>query len=289
MINLILAILFSTCIMVAFKLFERFRIDIMQAISINYMIAVISSLILYNGDLSPGEVVNLPWLGYGIAIGLFFIIVFFIFATSAAKVGIAITAVSSKMSVIIPVLVGILLLKNDVLTWVKIIGILTALIAFYLTFKNDKPLNIKKRYFFLPLLLFAGSGLNDSMQSYTTNIYQINTNNQTTLLLTVIFGTAMLAGIAISLWQVIFKGSRIYSRNIVAGIILGLLNYFSTYFFLRSLDIFPNSFFFPVFNASIVTLAALIGYFVFREKLRLINWAGIILAIAAIIIITLGN
>ncbi len=289
MINLILAILFSTCIIVTFKLFERFRIDTIQAISVNYVVAVVLGLLLFSGEVSPQEVIKLPWLANGIIIGFFFIVVFFIFATSSRKVGIAITAVSSKMSVVIPVLVGVLIIKNDTLNWIKVSGIITALVAFYLTFRKDEPIRLTRRYFFLPILLFIGGGINDSLQSYTTNIFRTNFNNQTTLLLTVIFGTAMCIGLLITLWRIIFMRNRLHIRNIVAGIILGFLNFFSTYYFLRSLDLFTNSFFFPVFNASIVTLAALTGYFVFREKLRLINWAGIILAIAAIIIITLGN
>jgi len=289
MINLPLAILFSTLIMVTFKLFERFRIDNLQAITVNYIVAVGLGLLTYRGELSPSEVTELPWFPYAALIGVFFILVFFVFATSARKVGIAITAVSSKMSVIIPVLTGVIIMRNDTLNGIKIAGILTALIAFYLTFKKKEPVNLKKGYVFLPLLLFLGNGTNDSLQSFTTHTFGVNILNQTTLMLTVVFGSALTIGIILSLWRHLVMKVPLRRRNIPAGIILGLFNFYSTYFFLRSLDFFPNSVFFPVFNAGIVTMSALTGLLLFKEQLRPVNKFGIVLAIIAIIVIARGG
>ena len=74
-------------------------------------------------------------------------------------------------------------------------------------------------------------------------------------------------------------------RNIIAGIILGLINFGSTFYILKAMGIFKSSVVFPITNAGIVSLSALIGYFFFREKLKLVNWIGIGLAIIAIIMI----
>jgi drug/metabolite transporter (DMT)-like permease len=289
MITILLALLFSTLIMVTFKLFERFRIDTIQAITVNYVIAVLAGILSYQGDLNPAEIVALPWFRYGLLIGCFFIITFFIFATSARKVGIAITAVSSKMSVVIPVMVGVFILKNDVLNLTKVVGIAIALLAFYLTFKKKEPVSIRKGYFLLPLLLFLGNGTNDSLQSYVSFTHQTNGMNQTTLLLIVIFGTSLVLGTMVTTFRWVFLKKKLLMRNVLAGIILGLFNYLSTYYFLRSLDLYPNSVFFPVFNAGIVSLSALTGFFIFREKLRPVNWAGILAAILAIVIIALSH
>jgi drug/metabolite transporter (DMT)-like permease len=289
MINIILALLFSTLIMVTFKLFDRFKIDTMQAITFNYMVAVISGLVSYQGAISPQEFARMPWFINGIVIGCFFIAVFFVFATSSRKVGIAITAVSSKMSVVIPVLAGVFLLRNDHFTLVKVIGIILALIAFYLTFKRKEKINLSKGYFILPLLLFLGNGTNDTLMSITSFTHQTNQLGQTTALLIVVFSTALVIGAVITLGRYIFRKKMIQGRNIIAGIILGLFNYLSTYYFFKSLDLYPNSVFFPVFNAGIVSLSALTGFLVFREKLRPINWAGIVAAIIAIIVIALAG
>lgn len=285
MINISLAILFSTFIMVLFKLFDRFKVDIVQAITINYLIAVILGVVTYTGELSATDVISLPWIYHGMVIGCFFILVFFVFANSAQKVGIAITAVSSKMSVVIPIIVGILILKNDSLTLFKTVGIILALMAFYLTFKKDEKIDLKKRYFLLPVLLFLGNGTNDSLMSFTSFTYQVDGLNQTTLLLTVIFSTALILGIFISIYRRLAHGVTFQKRNIIPGILLGIFNFFSTYFFFVSLHLYTNSVFFPIFNAGIVSMSALVGYFVFREQLRRINWIGILMAIVAIVVI----
>ncbi|MFO7721716.1 MAG: hypothetical protein R6V49_00690 [Bacteroidales bacterium] len=289
MINIVLALLFSTLIMVTFKLFDKFRIDTLQAITVNYLVAVIAGLVSYQGDLSPRGFIAMPWFINGIVIGCFFIAVFFVFATSSRRVGIAITAVSSKMSVVIPVLAGVFLLRNDHFTLIKVTGIALALVAFYLTFKKKEKIDISKGYFFLPILLFLGNGTNDTLMSFTSFTHQTNQLGQTTPLLIVVFSTSLVIGLFISAGRYLLLKQRISSRNIIAGIMLGLFNYLSTYYFFRSLNLYPNSVFFPVFNAGIVSLSALTGYLVFREKLRPVNWIGIATAIAAIVIIALAD
>ena len=77
-------------------------------------------------------------------------------------------------------------------------------------------------------------------------------------------------------------------RSALAGTGLGILNWYSTYYFLVSLSYFDVSFYVPVFSVSIVLISALIGYFIFKEKLSRINIAGIILAAAAIILMASG-
>ena len=74
-------------------------------------------------------------------------------------------------------------------------------------------------------------------------------------------------------------------KHLAAGVVLGLLNFGSTYYLMRAMDKFDSAVLFPVTNASIVGLSAMTGFFVFREKLSWINWLGVILSVIAIIII----
>ena len=74
-------------------------------------------------------------------------------------------------------------------------------------------------------------------------------------------------------------------KTIIAGTILGLLNFGSTFYILKSMGVYESAVVFPVANAGIVSLSALTGYILFREKLSRMNWAGILLAILAILLI----
>jgi len=102
------------------------------------------------------------------------------------------------------------------------------------------------------------------------------------------FLVSLLLGLLTFIMLSIFKKqNKIELKNICAGIILGLLNFGSTYYFLICLGILNTTVFFPVFNASIVLSAALIGYFIFNEKLSFINWIGIVISLIAITLITI--
>jgi len=206
---------------------------------------------------------------------------FYIYGISTQKVGIAITSVSGKMSVVIPVLVGFIWFKED-FNWVRITGIVLAMAAFYFTLLRSESQKAEGRYLILPVLLFFGNGFNDSVFKVSQELYikgaYIN-------FLTVAFSVSLLVGLIVLIPRTIITKQKILLRNILAGVVLGLFNWFSTYFFLVGLSHFDVSVFIPVFNVSIVAIAAIIGYMFYREKLSTINIIGIALAIVSIILI----
>ncbi|MCF8366580.1 MAG: EamA family transporter, partial [Bacteroidales bacterium] len=189
--------------------------------------------------------------------------------------------ISSRMSVVIPVSLGFLFF-GDSAGIVKIAGIIAGLVAFYLTSKKDQTLTINKEFIFLPLLLFVAVGTNDSLMKAAEHFY-INTDFVPFLATS--FGFALIFGLLIFIYKSAKQKIRFEPKNIIAGIFLGLLNWYSTLFVLKGLDIFEVSVFIPVYNVGVVTLAALAGYLIFKEKLSKINWIGIVLAIVAIILI----
>lgn len=283
MIYLALTILQSTAIFVVMKLFNRFRIDNWQAITVNYIVATTFGLIIYNGEISATVVLGKNWLLYAVLLGMTFISTFFVFALSAQKVGVALTSVASKMSVVIPVIAGIILL-NEKISLLAGLGVSMALMAFYLTLGRGVNSSFPKKYIILPVLLFAGNGINDSLMKYAEYHFVANTNDLI-LFLSMIFFTSLVLGIIISMIKYARKRYRISGRNLLAGIILGLLNFGSTYYILKCMGLYDSSVVFPVTNAGIVSLSALTGFFLFREKLNRKNWIGIALAILAILLI----
>jgi len=283
MIFLILTILQSTAIFVVLKLFSRFKIDNWQAITINYVVASIFGYVIYKGEVSASIILNKSWLEFSIILGFTFIGTFFIFALSSQKVGVALTSVASKMSVVIPVIAGLLLLHEEI-SLLAAIGVFIALVAFYLTLGGGVNRSFPRKYVIFPLLLFLGNGINDTLMKYSEHHYVEDTNDLI-LFLAVIFSMALVLGLLISTKRYFDKKYSISFRNIIAGIILGLINFGSTFYILKSMGLFSSSVVFPVTNAGIVTLSALIGFLFFREKLSTRNWIGILLAILAILLI----
>jgi peptidyl-prolyl cis-trans isomerase A (cyclophilin A) len=84
-------------------------------------------------------------------------------------------------------------------------------------------------------------------------------------------------------------GWRFKRQDLIGGVALGLLNWWSTICFLRGLKAFDVTWFLPIYNVGVVVISALVGYFIFREGLRIRNWIGVALAVIAMIMIVFSN
>ena len=284
MVYLILAILFSTSILILFRYFKKWEVDNLQAIVANYLLAAIVGYTAYEGPASFGDITSKSWLPISILLGFLFIGVFFLFALSSQKAGVAVTAVASRMSVIIPVIGGFILFGESA-TFLKILGIAVALPAFYLTFKKGPDQKLNSLTILLPLFIFLGAGSNDLLMKFTDFNFL---KNDLFLLLAVIFFISMIIGSTILVIRIIKQTVKPNIKSMLAGLLLGMVNFASTYFMFRSMDFFDSSVMFPLINIGVVTLAAFAEYTLFGEKLSLINQSGILLAIIAIILISLG-
>lgn len=287
MIYLLLSILASTIIFIIFKLFEKFNINILQAIVVNYCIAFTTGILAYKGTITISQLPNLDWFYYTLVLGALFIIVFNLMAITTQRSGLSVVSVATKMSVVIPVLFG-LLYYNENLGAIKLFGIGIALIAVYLTSnKSDQRTVINRKLIVLPILVFVGSGIIDTSIKFLEDAYVAN--NDVPLFSAIIFLAAAIIGFIIIIIQVMSGSFKFEFKNVIAGICLGVPNYFSIYFLVKTLrsDILESSGIFAINNVSIVTLSTFAGIFLFKEKLIRKNWIGIGLAILSIILISI--
>ena len=287
MIYLLLSILASTVIFIIFKLFEKFQINIFQAIVVNYCIAFTTGILSYNGTITISQLPNLDWFYYTLILGALFIIVFNLMAITTQKSGLSVVSVATKMSVVVPVLFG-LLYYNESLGTLKLIGISIALIAVYLTSNKSKQgITVNRKSIVLPILVFIGSGIIDTSIKFLEDTYVAN--NDVPLFSAIIFLAAAIIGFIFIIIQIIRGSFNFEFKNIIAGICLGVPNYFSIYFLVKTLrsDILESSGIFAINNVSIVALSTFAGIFIFKEKLIRKNWIGIALAILSIVLISI--
>lgn len=284
MFYLFSSLFFSVCIFLTFKYFNKFGISILPAITVNYLMASIYGYLNTGKATTISLMVHQSWLLMAVFTGAAFILTFLAFAASTQKVGVALTVVSSKMSIVLSVSVGIILLSES-MNLIQILGILAALVAFYLTNIGLSKGHVNKKYLYLPALIFFGTGANDSLMKLSGVYYAGRDEIQ---YLTATFFTAFLIGFVFLLYQMVRSSLKITWKDILAGVFLSVINWYSTYFFIKGLYILPISVFVPVFNASLVLIAAISGYFFFGEKLSVVNRIGIVLAVLAIAAIALS-
>ena len=284
MIFILLTILFSSAIFVVFKLFTRFKIDNFQALTINYLAASIFGISILGSQFNYEVIITKSWLPFSVFIGFIFIFTFILFALSSQKAGVAITAVFSKMSVVIPVIAGIFL-YSETLNLFIIFGIISTFVAFILIFYKKGKNKIQISIIILPIIIFFANGLIDTLLKYVEHHHILK---DYTIFITMIFITAFLIGAIISIYKYFKTKQGFTIQSIVGGTFLGILNYATTYFMLLAMNQFQSNVLFPIQNVGIVMLSALLGLILFREKLSLINWIGILTAIFSIGLITLA-
>lgn len=284
MLHLLSAILLSTSILILFRYFKQYGINNLQAIIVNYIVAASTGFFAYKGTFNAHGIIQASWFPVAIILGLLFIGVFFLFALSSQKAGVAITAVASRMSVVIPVAGGILLF-GDQSGVLKSLGLALALTAIYFILKKEGKTGNKRNAMILPLLIFIGTGANDLIMKYAEHHFL---EGDLMLFLATIFSISFLIGIVILTHQLHNQQTKLHWKHLLAGIILGFTNFGSTYFLIRSMSDFESSVLFPVVNAGVVSAAAIADRILFKEHFSWINWIGIGLAIVSIALISFG-
>jgi drug/metabolite transporter (DMT)-like permease len=274
----------SAAIMVVFKLFERYRIVTLDAIVVNYGVAAGLSFALDPSGIGMHEAIHEAWFGNALIMGVLFISLFNVIGLSAQRIGVSVTTVANKMSLVIPVLYAILFLGES---WgfFKIAGLIVALVAVLLSTRKSKQEPIDRRYMSFPLIVFIGSGFIDAFFKYN----QVHTlgNNGLEPFTGWIFLTAGTLGLLVWIYRSVFL-KKLPARNaVLGGIMLGIPNYFSVYFLLKalSMDGLESSVVIPINNMAIVALGAIAGVLLFQEKLNRWNYIGIGLCFVSILLI----
>lgn len=284
MIYLALSVLSSSFIFVVFKLFTRYKIETLFAIIVNYVVACSVGLFFYKGQVSLSEIPEKSWFLGTLALGLLFILIFNLMAATAQKVGVSVASVATKMSLVIPVLFGVIVYKEE-LGPLKIVGILLALVAVYFASAKDTAVTLRKASLLLPLSVFLGSGVIDTSIKYIQE-FHVKEDDYPIFSATV-FAAAAVTGILFILIKSIRKPIKISLRNILGGIALGVPNYFSIYFLLKALqhDSLNSASVFTINNVAIVMLSTLLGIVLFKERISIKNWSGIGLAVISILLV----
>lgn len=205
------------------------------------------------------------------------------------KHGMSVVSVASKMSLSIPV-IFVIFYYGESLSWLKILGIILALVSVYLVSAKTKDgLKVNKSALLLPFAVFIGSGIIESSLKVLQNDFVPSI--ETPVFSASIFLFAALTGSLVFGFRFVKHKILFRIKDIIGGIALGVPNYFSIYFIIQALRN-PNldsSIVFVINNVSIVVLSTIVGILLFKEHLLRKNKIGIGLALLSIILVALAN
>lgn len=288
MFYLTVTILLNVVISAIFKLFPKFRVDALQALVVNYCVCVITGILFIGHSPFTATHFHSHWLPWALLMGTGFITVFNLTAYTIKVDGITTAIIANKLSLVIPAVVS-LVLYHEQAGIGKIAGIVLAFPAVYLTTRVRTEEN-HSQSLLLPSLLFIGGGILDSLVKYVQVTFLPDDEVQAVYSI-FCFATAATLGIIVLTVLILLKKQRLHWRSIIAGICLGIPNYFSIYYLIRLLNgnFLQSSAAIPVLNISILVASALVAMILFRERANTPRIIGLLLSVVAILLIAFGD
>ncbi|MEE9440026.1 MAG: DMT family transporter [Saprospiraceae bacterium] len=289
MLLLIICILFNTYIGIIFKYFKKYEVRTLHAIIINYIVCILTASIVLGRPAITMATFSEDWIWAAVLLGFTFVITFNLFAYTVQKLGVVIGSIFQKMSLIAPAIIAIMLYgESSNLT--KIIGITLAILSIFLISLDKNTDNKSKAsvsLWILPIGTFIGSCIIDSGLFYINKVNLVDSMS-IDFIATLFFFAGILGSLFI-LYEYIKTKKTFRKKEIFAGIMLGVPNFFSIYFLLKVLSNgMDASVVFPINNVGILSLTALIGWTLFKESFTIRKLIGFVFALISIALLSLG-
>lgn len=283
MIFIFLSVCCSVIVTILLKIARRYEVNITQAIAFNYLMAASLCFYFFKPD-STQLSQDAPYPIY-LTLGFLLPSIFVALAGSVKYTGIVRTDIAQRLSLLIPLLAAYLLFGED-FSVVKSGAIAVGLIAVICAIPWDKHKQQSSKSWIFPLFVFFGFGLIDVLFKHIASIKSI----PFTTSLFVVFVLALAISILGLSYRMLFNKLKLSVKNVLFGLILGFFNFGNIYFYLKAhqaLNTQP-SVVFTAMNIGVIALGSLVGLLVFKEKLSKMNYAGILLALLAILILALS-
>ena len=305
-VYLLLAIIFGSLFSILFKLFQRYSINSLQAILFNYLTAFLITAIPFIRDILSGgietEGCQLTPSGYLFAcvVGLLFMLGFIVMDRSTWRCGVALTTVTARSSLVLPVVFSWLLLSQPMPDWLYISMIIIAMLLIIVPNRqqehqkklsaSDDVRRHKAAWALVSIFLVYGTSdftLKYAQSCISTDSAPSASDCQLSMLMCCIFAVACLASVITCAARHAFR-QGVSWKNIGGGMALGLANNLCTTFMLLALGKMPTGLFYPLYNIGIVVVSSFAGICLFHERIKKLQVVGIILAAIAITLLVMN-
>jgi drug/metabolite transporter (DMT)-like permease len=284
---IVLSVLCSVTVSVLLKLARCWRIDVNQAIAVNYAVAAgLAALLLHPQPqdlLAPAARPAWPVL---LALAVLLPAIFAVLAVSVRRVGVVRTDAAQRLSLLLPLLAAFTVF-GEALSWLKAGGIVVGLAAIVCLLVRrgaaDTGPESARGAWGWPLAVCVGMGAIDILFK---RVAQLTGVPFASVLLVVFVLSFALSALAIGAMYV--RGTaRPAWRHLGGGVLLGLFNFGNILFYVEGHRALPRhpALVFSAMNIGVIALAAVVGVWLFRERLNAWNRAGLVLAAVAVLMI----
>jgi drug/metabolite transporter (DMT)-like permease len=276
----LLTIFCSTSIALILKFSDVRKGDPIVLLAANYLVAsVISfiSLLLYKNPSFTYQT-----FFFGMFLGLLFVLSFFVFAKAIGLAGTGLATTSSRLSVVIPIILSIIIYSETPNEY-HLLGIILTFITFilfYLSIKGNRKKGEGVRKYLILILVFIGIGFNDFAMKIFKNWRMVD---EEPYFVFFIFTFALL----FSSIYILVKKIKLKKSTFITGLIMGVPNVFSTIFLLAALTILPGIIVYPLMNVGVIVATTLLAYIFWKERPDKFGITGLIVGIIAIVLLSI--
>lgn len=285
MIFVLFSIVCSVLVSIILKLSRRYQISTDQLIAWNYPTALILNVVFFQPDIRAISF-SISNTSLYLVLGFLLPALFLAIAASIRYTGIVRTDIAQRVSIFIP-LIAAFLLFDEVATARSLIGIAVGILAIFFSIKwSAENKEAKKNTWIYPLIIFFGMGLIDVLFKQVAQHREVPYSTSVFF----IFLVALIISFTYLSIRIYRRKEKISIPSIFWGIGLGIFNFGNILFYMKAHRAIPDnpSIVFSAMNIGVIALGALVGLYIFKEKLSTLNKAGILLAILSIVIIA-GN
>ncbi|WP_254459548.1 EamA/RhaT family transporter [Xanthomonas sacchari] len=284
MVFVLLSVVCSVLVSALLKLAPQRRIDLAQAVTWNYLAALLLCAALLHPPLAALKNAHTPWAAL-LALGVLLPSIFLVLGRAVASAGIVRTDAAQRLSLLLS-LAAAFLWFGERANGVKLAGLALGLLAIAgIVQRPDTTPRSAARTAPWLLLVWVGFAAIDVLLK---RIAQAGTPFAASLL--VAFALALVLLLGVQLWRHLRGSAALAWRNLGAGLLLGTLNFGNILFYVRAHQALPDSpaSVFAAMNLGVIGLGTVLGIAVFGEQTNRWNRLGLLLAVPAIVLIALG-
>ncbi|MFZ7240551.1 EamA/RhaT family transporter [Avibacterium avium] len=276
---LFLAIACSVAVSVLLKVARKFNVVIEQAIAFNYLVALLLSYFLLQPDFQgqgfTDFIVQNENSAIFLSLGLLLPSVFIIMSKAVEFAGIVRSDAAQRLSLFLPILAAFVVFGEQ-LSQSRIISLILAFSALFCLINKPCEQGLSVKGGLSLLAVWFGYGVIDILFKQTA---KMGSAFPTTLFIA--FALAM----CVMFMYLLIKRTQWNGASLLAGIVLGGLNFMNILFYIRAHQSFSQNptLVFAGMNIGVICLGTLVGAIVFKEKISKINGVGIVLGILAIL------
>ncbi|WP_089605124.1 DMT family transporter [Acinetobacter piscicola] len=276
------AALCSVLVSILLKFAKNKGFDALQMIAWNYAIASILSYLWFKPDLVHISVSATPWWLI-IVLGMVLPSIFLCLAKSLQTAGILKTEIAQRLSVVLSLLDAYFLFQEQ-FSQLKIIGVvlgITAVLCLIFSQSGASKTTLNRNGMFFLLSVWIGYAIVDILLKYTTSL-----GLQFPVILTLMFICAFI----LSIVYLLIQKAQWKIKNIVAGLLLGFLNFANIALYVKAHILLKDSpaIVFAGMNILVVLFGVIAGLFIFKEKLNNITVLGLVLGLAGVMCLALA-